>query len=212
MKNNYDRIAQYYDRLSRAVFGNAQVNAQINQLQFLPQNGNILIVGGGTGWILKEISKVNPTGLNITYVEVSASMMQLSKQKNAGKNHIVYHQSSIEEFESNIEYDVVLTPFLFDNFSEDTCVRVFQQLDSFLKAGGLWLMADFSTNKGITWWKTAFLWLMYRFFSIVSNVETTKLFDMSGCFQKFNYLIVDERFYFGRFIKATVYKKSRNYI
>jgi len=103
MRNNYDRIARYYDFLSRIVFFRAQLKAQIDQLHFIPANSSVLIVGGGTGWILEEIAKVHPTGLNITYVEISAKMLELSRKRYAGANHVTFVHSPAENLGGDTE-------------------------------------------------------------------------------------------------------------
>ncbi|WP_029204172.1 class I SAM-dependent methyltransferase [Pedobacter agri] len=111
MINNYDKIANYYDSLSRLVFGKSQVNAQINQLKSITKNSSILIVGGGTGWILEEIGKRHPSGLKITYVEISAKMLVLSKDRDYGANSVLFIHSSIEDFNLEDHFNIILTPF-----------------------------------------------------------------------------------------------------
>ena len=111
--NNYDPIARYYDALSRLVFHKAQVIAQIHQLAFLRAPTKLLIVGGGTGWILDEISKIHPENLVITYVEISAEMISLAKKRNIGNNSIEFINSAIEDFTAVGQYDAVHTAFLF---------------------------------------------------------------------------------------------------
>lgn len=208
MINNYDKIAGYYDMLSRAVFRQSQVVAQVNQLKFIRENATILIVGGGTGWILAKISKIYPAGLNITYVEISSKMLALSRKRNYGNNQVEFINIGIEEFTALPNFDVILTPFLFDNFSRQRAEMVFKKLDAMLNKSGYWLLTDFTTQgKNANWWKKIFLKLMYAFFKTVSNVEAKTLVDIYPFFYKSGYTILDERFYYGQFIKATVFKK-----
>lgn len=208
MINNYDKIANYYDTLSRLVFFKSQVNAQINQLRYIQENSSVLIVGGGTGWILEEMAKVHSTGLKIVYVEISAKMITLSKARNYGNNEVEFINQGIETFATNQQFDVILTPFLFDNFSGERAKNVFQQLDACLKKGGYWFIVDFSLNKtNGKWWKWLLLQSMYSFFKLLRIVEATNLIDMGPYFLKGNYQQVEERLYYGSFIKASVFKK-----
>ena len=174
MRNNYDNIASSYDLLSRLVFFRSQVKAQIEQLKYIPEGSNVLIAGGGTGWILEEIAKIHPSGLSITYVEISAKMLEISQKRNTKANTITYIRSSIEDFKpahnrestfdssasrnSNFKsdvnisdtpnkdapYDIIITAFLFDNFLPEKVNSVFTQLNSYLKNGGSWLFCDFN--------------------------------------------------------------------
>lgn len=207
MLNNYDKIAGYYDTLSRFVFFKSQVNAQINQLPYIKENSHVLIVGGGTGWILEELSKIY-TGLKIVYVEISAKMIALSQKRNYKNNHIEFVNIGIENFKTDVIFDVILTPFLFDNFAEQRAAKVFGQLNEYLKKDGLWFLVDFSLNKtNGNWWKSLLLRSMYSFFKLLGIVEAHQLIDMSPYFLNANYLIVEERLYYGSFIKATIFRK-----
>jgi len=207
--NNYDKIANHYDTLSRLVFFKSQVNAQINQLHNIPKDSSVLIVGGGTGWILEEIVKLHPSGIKIIYVEISAKMLTLSKARNYGVNEVEFVNIGIEDFETNLIFDVILTPFLFDNFSEQRIGVVFSKLNSLLKQNGKWLLVDFSlnTNKG-KWWKWLVLKSMYVFFKMLGIVEATNLIDVKPYFVAEQYQVVEERFYYAGFIKASVFIKN----
>ncbi|RNL51432.1 class I SAM-dependent methyltransferase [Pedobacter jejuensis] len=208
LNNNYDKIANSYDVLSQFVFGKSQVNAQINQLKFIPENSSILIVGGGTGWLLEEIKQVHSSGLTITYVEISEKMITLSKARNFGENTINFVQLDIEEFYSSDRFDVILTPFLFDNFQLEKAEHIFNKLNLMLKKGGLWFFVDFSltSSKG-KWWQRMLLNSMYLFFKLLGIVEASKLIEMTQYFSRENFEIIDEKLYYNEFIKAIVFKK-----
>lgn len=208
MLNNYDKIADHYDTLSRLVFFKSQVNAQINQLPYIQKNSHVLIVGGGTGWILEELSNIYPIGLKIVYVEISAKMIALSQKRNYKNNHVEFVNIGIEDFKTDVLFDAILTPFLFDNFVEQRAAKVFGQLNEYLKIDGLWFQVDFSLNKAHgNWWKCLLLRSMYGFFKLLGIVEAHKLIDMNPYFFKANYLIVEEWLYYGSFIKATIFRK-----
>ncbi|MCZ4223649.1 class I SAM-dependent methyltransferase [Pedobacter sp. SJ11] len=204
-------MADYYDSLSRLVFAKSQVNAQINQLSHIPENSLILIVGGGTGWILEEISKIYTSGLKIIYVEVSAKMIALSKHRKTGKNQIEFISTGIEDFKTAELFDVILTPFLFDNFIEVRAEIVFRKLNLLLNTNGLWFLVDFSLDdKKGKWWKWVLLKSMYIFFKIIGIVEANDLVDMKPYFLAEKYQILEEKFYYGSFIKASILKKNEN--
>lgn len=203
MPANYNNSAWFYDRLSRLVYGRALINAQVYLLQYVPAGAEVLIAGGGTGWILEELTKVHPTGLQITYVEVAADMMALSKKRKAGSNKVVFINDAVENVNPHTNFDVVITPFLFDNFTEETTEKVFNHLHNLIKAGGLWLNADFQlTNK---WWQSLLLRSMFLFFKILCNIEASKLPDVDSQFKLHGYKSVEERTFFGDFMISNVY-------
>jgi ubiquinone/menaquinone biosynthesis C-methylase UbiE len=207
MSSNYDNSAWFYDRLSRLVYGNALINAQVYLLPYVPSNSTVLIVGGGTGWILEELARVHPTGLTITYVEISAKMMALSKSRNYGDNKVTYINQAVEEVIFSEKFDVVITPFLFDNFKEGTLQQVFNHLNNQLKTGGLWLNTDFQlTGK---WWQNVLLKSMFLFFRVICGIETSVLPDIEQQFKQNRYQAIAQKNFYGDFIDSKVYPKQR---
>lgn len=206
MPSNYDNAAWFYDRLSRLVYGDNLVKAQTALLHLIPEKAKILIAGGGTGWIIEEIAKIHPSGLTITYVEVSANMMALSKKRDPRHNLVTYINKPIEEADLSNDFDVVITSFLFDNFSPSTFKRVFNHLNLLLKPGGIWLNTDFQlTGK---WWQGPLLKSMYLFFKLLGCMEAKNLADIKPYFQEAVYTVVSQVFFFGDFIASTAYRKA----
>jgi len=205
MAANYNNSAWFYDRLSRIVYGKALVNAQVYLLKYVPANSKVLIVGGGTGWILEELSKIHSSGLNITYVEIAEHMMTLSRKRNVTGNQVAFINDAVENITLPADFDVVITPFLFDNFTEQTLGKVFSHIQSLLKKDGLWLNTDFQlTGK---WWQQVLLKTMFLFFKILCGIEASKLPAIEKRFLEAGYQVVDKRTFFGDFIVSEVYTK-----
>lgn len=207
MPANYDKIASVYDLLSRMIFGRNIEQAQVCMLKYVPTGSGILIVGGGTGWILEKLSEQSPHGLQIDYVEVSAKMIMLSKKRNYRVNSVNFINMPIEEFISDKQYDVIITPFILDNFSADKIGPVFAKLDERLKHNGLWLYADFVYDKAKSpLWQKFLLKVMYFFFRITSGIETQELISMDIYFAGSYEIQFEESNYFN-FIRSVVYRK-----
>jgi ubiquinone/menaquinone biosynthesis C-methylase UbiE len=205
MAANYDNSAWFYDSLARVVYGKSLINAQRFLLQFVPPNSSILIVGGGTGWILEELTRIHLSGLNITYVEISANMMALSKKRDIGNNDVIYINTAVEEALLPGNFDVVITPFLFDNFTEATLQKVFAHLHQQLKTGGLWLNADFQlTGK---WWQNVLLKTMFLFFKLLCRIEASVLPAIEERFALSGYSTIEQKIFFGDFVVSKVYRK-----
>lgn len=207
--NSFDKVAPFYDVLSRMIYFNAQRNAQINQLHYLQPGSVILIVGGGSGWILESIAAHYSSGLQIVYVEMSERMMRYSQRRNAGENLVTFVLADITDYSSDLKFDAILTPFLFDNFSTQTADRVFMQINTLLKPQGLWLTADFSLEKpNGQWWKLLMTKAMYTFFKAFGIVEGNKLINIDSLFSQHQYRLKDKQFYYRGFIKGCVYCKK----
>jgi ubiquinone/menaquinone biosynthesis C-methylase UbiE len=206
MAANFNNSAWFYDRLSRLVYGKALIKAQVYLLRFIPPNSNVLIVGGGTGWILEKIAKIYPSGLQCTYVEVAPKMMALSKKRDAGDNQVVFINEAIENVSFPMDFDIVITPFLFDNFTEQTFKQVFNRIHSLLKPGGLWLNCDFQL-KG-KWWQKVLLKSMFLFFRLICDIEASALPAIDKQFEQCGYSTIASQTFFGEFIISKVYKNA----
>jgi spermidine synthase len=206
MASNYDNAAWFYDGLSRLIYGKTIVKAQVYLLQYIQPNSTILIVGGGTGWILEELSHIYSTGLKITYVEVSAKMIALSQKRDIGDNRVVFLNDAIQNISELPHFDVIITPFLFDNFNEFTLKIVFDHLNNLLKSDGLWLNTDFQLTG--RWWQSKLLKSMLLFFKLLCRIESTHLLDIGPYFIQSNYKIIVNKTFFGDFITSKVYTRS----
>jgi len=205
MASNYDNSAWFYDSLSKLFYGKSLINAQVYLLSFIKPNSSILIAGGGTGWILEEIAKIHPSGLKITYVEISANMMALSKKRAVGDNDVIFINSPVEEVSFAEKFDIIITPFLFDNFTGDTLQKVFDHLHPLLKTDGLWLNTDFQlTGK---WWQNVMLKTMFVFFKIVCGIETSVLPDINKQFEQHEYEAIAQKTFYGDFVSSVVYQQ-----
>jgi len=206
LKRSYDTIAFIYDRLARLVFGSTLIRAQQYLLvNTISPGGSILIVGGGTGWILEEITFIQASGLNITYVDASAKMVALAKKRNTGANKVTFIALPIQQVVIDDVYDIVLTPFFFDNFTNEDAQEIFSSIDRSMNRGGVWLYCDF--NKTTVFWQKTVLKIMYFFFRISCGIKTDKLPDMGSCFAKHGYQLKNQKTFLNGFINAAVYTR-----
>ncbi len=206
MAGNFNGIAWIYDSMAKLVFGKTIRLAQINMLQAIPPGSRILIVGGGTGWILEEISVVHGTGLRITYVDSSAKMISLAKKKYAANNRVKFVNESILTTNLYDTYNVVITPFIFDVFSTHTARLVFERINLHVKDSSLWLYSDFNASTGISLGQKVLLKIMYLFFRLCCGIEAKQLPDMDRYFLEHGYRLALEKNYMGNFITSRVYQ------
>jgi ubiquinone/menaquinone biosynthesis C-methylase UbiE len=178
---NYDKVAPYYDFLSRLVYGNAINHAHAFLVSFIPPGSSVLIVGGGTGQILTEIIEKHSSGLRIVFVDNSAKMIALAKRKFVGSNLVTFVTDTIQNVILQQSFDVAITPFLFDNFSTITASSVFLKIHQLVKPGGLVLFADFVQNN---FWQKSLLKIMYSFFRFTCHIEAHRLTDTALLFKQ----------------------------
>jgi ubiquinone/menaquinone biosynthesis C-methylase UbiE len=205
-QSSYDFVAPFYDRLSKVIFGSSLVHSQICLLPFIPTNSCVLTVGGGTGWILERLAELHTSGLTIDYVESSSKMIKLSQKRDVKGNTIRFFNRRIEDCDFAEVHDIIITPFLFDNFPEETVSLVFEKLDTMLKTDGLWLFTDFFIDDKSPLWHRMLLRMMYLFFRLTSNVNAQKLSPMEPYFSP-RYTIEFEAHYYSKFIRSMAYRR-----
>ena len=189
------------------MYGKTLINAQLCLLPAIQPGARILIAGGGTGWILEEITKRHPSGLSITYIDASIKMIALSKKCDTGNNRVTYITAAIEMAPLDAVYDIVLTPFLFDNFGDAGLHKLFAHIDKHIAADGLWLYSDFQNTKVL--WQKAMLRAMYFFFRISCGIETDRLPDAAACFAAFGYERKEQHRYMDGFILSAIYGRTK---
>ncbi len=203
---NYNRIAKYYDRMSRLVYGDRQHQVQCLLLDYLKAGDRVLWVGGGEGRLLLDMDQLG-LNLHIDYVEASSVMVDLAQEKKVSSAILVdYFIEDIRYFTMNVEsYDVVLTAFLFDHFSQQEADDLFSRLDSALKAGGIWLYADFIASRKSFY--PLLTKMMLWFFRIAVGLKINHLPHVINRFED-NYELKKKKMVFKEYIVSVIYKKK----
>ncbi len=203
MPANYDNAAWFYDRLSRLVYGRQLTEAHRFLIPYIPAGAHVLIVGGGTGYVLDEITRQHPSRLIITYVEISARMTALARKRHWGDNKVTFINCAIEAVDLD-QYEVIFTPFLFDNFRQAEFKALFDHLHCHLLPGGRWLNADFQLTG--RWWQPVLLKTMFLFFKLLGCVEVSQLPDIDQEFHDHHYQSIARQTFFGGFISSVIYQ------
>lgn len=201
---NFNWVAPFYDALSFLVFGRRLQRAQTVFLDQIPAGASVLIVGGGTGWLLEQALihcqtkqgksiQPKPTSQSrpgqsrpdqsrpgrILYLETSVGMLHQASRRMVKKSllgSVEFRLGDETTLGENDCFDVVMTPFLLDLFTEETLQsQLIPRLRSALKPNGCWLVTDFVRTQ--VWWQKAVLWTMIRFFRLTAGIETRQLSD-----------------------------------
>lgn len=208
---NFNFIAPVYDGLAKMVFGDAQQKAQTYFLTRIPQNAQVLILGGGTGLLLAELLQ---TGLpqRVLYVEASEKMLQKARHRMKNVNTsctVDFRLGTEKDILPTEKFHAILTPFVLDLFPEEEVKNMIQTLAPCLLPSGLWLHTDFHFSRGLKkqWWQKPLLWAMYKFFRTVSRVPAHRLPRFEPLFRQAGFQQKESAFFFKEFIKATVWQR-----
>lgn len=202
--NDFNFIAPFYDILARIIFGKKIQTAQTHFLHHIPDNANILILGGGSGWILKEIFAYK-NDCQIHYVEKSKKMLALSKKQltNEQLRKVVFIQK-IDTAPNQI-FDVTVTNFFLDVFEKERLKHMMNSLKEQLHKDGIWLFTDFKAQN--IWWQKILLRLMFTFFKFFASLESKQLYDFEELFDALEMKSLTSKSFFHEMIVSHVYRK-----
>mgnify|MGYP005750290833 CR=1 FL=1 len=211
--SGFDRAAAFYDPLAKLVYGSALKDSQLYLLPFIPDNCRVLIIGGGSGWLLEQLLHTGKQ-LDILYLEASPKMLQQAKQKYDRFHHhhtckVTFRLGNEQALLPHETFEVVFTPFLLDLFPPQRLQQLMQKLDEALLEDGLWLFADFwPVQNPSIWWQKILSWSMYTFFGVISGVEARRLPDYRYHFEQLGYREVVSRSFYGGFVQAKVWERD----
>jgi len=201
----FDSLAATYDMMARLAFGNSIRNAQLCYLEEVGRASRVLVLGGGTGWLLGELLRIS-SACEVWYIDASLKMLQRAKR--IARHHpgsIVHFIHGTEEsIPFNVQYDVVITNFYFDMFSHDLLRKALGQINRSIAPGTKLLASDFVENN--VWWQSFLLFTMYQFFRRVCKIEAHRLPDWEACLRINNFECKESRFFYGKFIKSSVFQ------
>jgi tRNA (cmo5U34)-methyltransferase len=200
--NGFDRIAWIYDWLASVVFGASIKKSQIHFINHIPEHANVLILGGGTGWILPEILSVRPD-CKIVYIEASEKMILLSKKRTTNYSHIHFIHGTELDIPVSMQFDAVITNFYLDLFPPDKLSEVIRKILSSMKREGIWIVTDFVN---VSKWQGLLLKIMYYFFSVTTNIEAKHLPGYTKAIEQSGLRAIDSRKFYSGFIKTMIFR------
>jgi len=203
MTNNFNFIAPVYDGLAWLVFGKSIRASQLTFTSKIKEGDKILILGGGSGWILNELDQLD-LSIKVEYVEASSRMIELAKSKGPYGNLEVSYVLS-ETYMAKQQFDVVITAFFLDVFNQNSLDQWMTNIDEMLKSDGVWLQTDFV--RGQRFWQKFLLKAMYSFFKLTCSLQGSKLQDFDKYFQQLGFFKQQSKFYYGKMIEASLYRR-----
>src|SRR6478736_3343856 len=200
--NGFDLLAPIYDRLVRLVFGKSMFNAQTYFLDRVKPGDHVLILGGGTGWLLFELLQKQPS-CKVWYVESSSRMIELAKEKTHNHPNVKFIAGTDESIPSK-HFDIVIMNFFLDLFTEGRVTRIIMRIKASMKPDGMWIITDF--NNGNKWWQRVLLAIMIFFFRLICAIEAKRLPDFKSLFAEQHLAEISGCSFFKGFIKAGLYQ------
>jgi tRNA (cmo5U34)-methyltransferase len=204
ISTGFDRLAPIYTVLTKIVFGGRVQRAQLHFLTQITRNDHVLILGGGSGDLLKALLEKH-SGLIVDYIDISPKMLGLARKKVNKTSNVNF----IEGTERNIPetaYSLVITNFYLDLFTDSIVAQVITTIKKSLRPDAKWLATDFVNESA---WQRIMLWVMYRFFRMTTGIEATRLPNWTSVLTKSGMQELDSAKFYKGFIKSSVYTMSK---
>ncbi len=200
--HSFDSVARYYDLLTGIVFGKSIRRSQTCFLNNLSPTSTVLVLGGGTGWWLKEFLQQKP-GCRILYVDSSSEMLTRAMKAVGDNSRITFRLGTENSIKEVYEFDAVITFFFLDLFSHEELRSVIAKIKVSLKQNAHWLVSDFTNT---TWWHACMLLVMYSFFRISTGLQNKNLPDWTEVLLENDLHELDQKMFYGGFIKSALYQ------
>jgi ubiquinone/menaquinone biosynthesis C-methylase UbiE len=202
--NNFDYIAPVYDRLASLVYGKAIKDAQRVHLPSLITARSILIVGGGTGWLLKDVLELNPDS-RITYLEASAKMLALSRKgiQDVDAKRVTFIHGTEVILSQSAQFDTIIANFYLDLFTPAELSGVIIRLKHTLLADGQLVCTDFVNH---TVWQRMLLGVMYGFFRLTTGLQNQQLAPWRDEVEAQGFQRVQSRSFWNAFIYSELFR------
>lgn len=206
---NFDRIARWYHACEALAFGRTLQRARVALLSDLATPREALIVGEGDGRFLREFLR-RFAGTNVTCVEASLQMIELSRRQIGRSAHrVTFIQADIREVSLQAgAFDLIVTHFVLDCFRESDLARVVGKLGTAATRDAQWLLSDFVLPHTFLarQWSKLWLRMMYRFFRVVADIEAKELVDPTP-FLREQFALVSQRQFRQGMVKSELWQR-----
>ena len=188
MARSFDRLAKPYRLLERLAFGHDLARARAAFLGELADAERVLILGEGDGRFLATFLQVNPHA-QVDCVDESTEMLRLAKRRISRLNiepRVTFHHTDARSLSYPTQhYDLVVTLFFLDVFTETQLEHLIPELARSLAPGGVWYTADFRAPREPLRRLHSLLWLrlLYGFFNWQTDMAARTLVDPTPYFR-----------------------------
>ena len=210
--SGFDRVAWCYDALAGLAFGPALKRAQRAALAGLPPGApHVLILGGGTGWVLLEVLRRRPAA-TVLYLEASPRMLaraqsRLARHRPAAVPQVGFRHGTQAALAPGDRFDAVITFFVLDCLAAAEVSPALAQLNAARKPAAPWLLADFRPARRR--WRRALLALMYAFFRLSTGLRARELPPLRRELARLGLRRTRREVFFGGAVEGAVFQQKR---
>jgi ubiquinone/menaquinone biosynthesis C-methylase UbiE len=207
---SFDRIAPHYHWLDTIAFGNKLQTARVAFLDQIDPPKRALVAGEGNGRFLRQLLRKYPA-TKVDCADASARMLQLARERapSEGSRVRFLHKDLLAWSPEKAAYDLIVTHFFFDCFTENEIETIAQKLARSAKQNAIWLLADFFIPARVftRLHALASLQAMYWFFRATTRITARRLIDPSESLRRHNFHLVTRRSWRFGLIKSELWQR-----
>lgn len=195
---NFDGIASPYRALEYLTLGR---KLEQTRLHFLPRLATVrkaLVLGDGDGRFLARLF-AEAANLEATAIDGSASMLQLLRRRCSqfrDRLKTVHVDALAFMPETQVPYDLVVSHFFLDCFTEEQLDSLMTNLRPALRGGTRWVLSDFRIPQGgLRMPAHALVRSLYLAFRLLTGLRVSKLPDHNSCLSRAGFKCIDRKLY-----------------
>lgn len=205
----FDLLAPVYDLLAFIVFGRTLRRAQTGLLDELRSARTVLVVGGGTGFLLEAI--LARTEARVLHLDLSAGMVRrarrrLERRRPQDLGRVLFVRGDLRGLPLAGSFDAICTPFVLDLLDASAVLRAVRDLRAVLAPQGVWYDTDFrrAVRGPLRPAADALLAVMYSFFRLTCGIDARRLPAIDASFAAAGLVVRREQSHLGGLVRALI--------
>jgi ubiquinone/menaquinone biosynthesis C-methylase UbiE len=189
------------------VFGRHIEAANCRYLSLAKAGESILIIGGGSGKILKH----TPKQAKVDFVDSSAAMIRLARKNSLSTHNIRFIQKDFAEVDLDpYSYDYVVCPFFLDLYKSGELPQILGKISTLMKQEARLLVSDLKLDGKFLLPKRIFVFIIILFFKLFTGLRVWSLADIPALLASEGYKQLEMNQQYGGMIFSSVWVINRH--
>jgi ubiquinone/menaquinone biosynthesis C-methylase UbiE len=212
---SFDALAPHYRWMERLLAGEKLQRCRTAFIERIANNQEILILGQGAGRFVAKLAAINRTA-RITCLDSSSGMLRMTekalRRENNFSNRIeLLHCNILTWIPPEARFDGIISHFFLDCFTPSQLEEIVRRVAISARPRALWLLSDFNQPEfGLSKWRArVILWVMYRFFRLLTRLPASDLVSPDAFLQKNGFQLCERRFADWNFLHTDLWQRTR---
>ena len=206
--SHFDRLARSYRWMEMFTFGPWLERCRFAFLREMAGCNRAVILGDGDGRFVARLLGSNSTVV-IDAVDSSWEMLRelLKRAGRDARRVLLYHADAREWLPLNPPYDLIVTHFFLDCFTEEEVGALAGKLRGALSPGAMWVVSEFAIPEGSfgRWAARPVVWLLYCAFGLLTGLRVRRLPDYAAALCAVGFSRVERKTFLSGLLVAEIW-------